>query len=83
MTSTTRQALIAAGLSLVVPGLGQFLHRAWVVGVFWMVMTVLFWYSSRSWLWFVPHLLASVSAYWGVQRMQPTDRRTSRKSRKP
>jgi len=74
MTSTTRQALIAGGLSLIVPGLGQIVNRAWTVGVFWMVMTVLFWYSSRSWLWFVPHALAAITAYWGVQRLHPDQR---------
>ena len=82
MTTATRQAIIAAALSLVVPGLGQLIHRAWVVGVFWMVVTVLFWYSSRSWLWFVPHLLAAVSAYWAVERMHENTRTRRPKHRR-
>jgi len=75
MRQSEKDALIAGGLSLVVPGLGQIVHRAYVVGAFWLIMTVLFWYSTRSWLWFVPHVLAALSAYWAVQRAAPPAKR--------
>lgn len=68
MKHAQKLAISAAGLSLVIPGLGQIVHRFFAVGAFWIVMEVLFWNSSRAWLVFMVHALSAISAYWAVQR---------------
>ena len=68
MKDSQKMAISAAGLSLIVPGLGQLVHRFWVVGVFWILMALLFWNSTKSQLAITVHVLAALSAYWAVQR---------------
>ena len=77
MKDGEKLAIGAAGLSFIVPGLGQIMHRFYLVGVFWMLMTTFFWYSTRSWLAIAVHILSGASAYWAVQRKYcSTGRRT-------
>ncbi len=68
MKDSQKLAIGAAGLSLIVPGLGQLVHRDYVVGVFWIVIALLFWSGSKAQVAVTVHLLAAVSAYWAVQR---------------
>ena len=75
MREVQKKALVAGAMSLLVPGLGHFVHRAWVVGVFWIGIAVLFWNSSKAPMAFTVHLLAAVSAYWTVQRAFPDPKR--------
>jgi hypothetical protein len=63
MKDGEKLAIGAAGLSCVVPGLGQIVHGSYVVGGFWMLMTTFFWYSTRSWLAIAVHVLSGASAY--------------------
>jgi hypothetical protein len=83
LTHAHRRALMAAAMSLVVPGLGQLVNREYVVGLFWLVLAPLFWYSTRSWLAWTVHVLAALSAYWAVQRAygggRPARRRRTRR----
>ena len=67
MTSAQKKALVAGGLSLAVPGLGHIVHRAYVVGLAWMVIAASFWWA-RPQLAFTVNVIAAVFAYWNVER---------------
>ena len=78
MKDGQKLAIGAAGLSLIVPGLGQIMHRFYLVGVFWIVMTAVFWNSTKAPLAIAVHLLSAVSAYWAVLRNYAPHRRPQR-----
>jgi hypothetical protein len=78
MKDGQKLALGAAGLSLMVPGLGQIVHRFYVVGLFWIVIATLFWNSVKPTLIIAAHVLSAVSAYWAVQRKYATSGRPRR-----
>jgi TM2 domain-containing membrane protein YozV len=65
---------IAAVLSLVVPGIGQFYAGKWLWGIFWLIITPGFWIGSGGLLGWVCHILAAVQAHNQVQALdRPSD----------
>lgn len=74
MGDQRRRPVVAAAMSLVVPGAGQFYAGSAIVGAFWLAMAVAFWYADQVILALSSHALASVSAYWAVQRLTLTGR---------
>ncbi|MCX6553163.1 MAG: hypothetical protein NTY02_19540 [Acidobacteria bacterium] len=81
LTSAQKRGLAAGAMSLVVPGLGQIVYRQFVVGVFWLILTPVFWYSTKFLLGWVAHVMAAASAYWAVQRQYDTGPHRKRKHR--
>lgn len=71
MTSTVRprNAGIAAVLSLLVPGIGQFYAGKWLWGIFWLVITPGFWIGSGGLLGWVCHVLSAIQAHGQAQAM--------------
>ncbi|MEO6588332.1 MAG: hypothetical protein ABIP06_03300 [Pyrinomonadaceae bacterium] len=58
-----REPIIAGGLSLLVPGLGQIYNGRVVVGLIWLVLTGFSWIGSAGTLGWVVHLIAGWCAY--------------------
>jgi len=54
---------IAAVLSLVLPGTGQFYNGDFWRGVFWLIITPGFWIGSAGLLGWICHVIAAVTAY--------------------
>ena len=54
---------IAAVLSLIVPGVGQFYNGAWLRGIFWLLVTPGLWIGSGGTLGWICHIVAAVTAY--------------------
>jgi TM2 domain-containing membrane protein YozV len=59
---------LAAVLSLIVPGIGQFYAGHWLWGIFWLVVTPGFWIGTGGLLGWVCHVLAAVQAHRQVVR---------------
>jgi TM2 domain-containing membrane protein YozV len=54
---------IAAVLSLLIPGVGQFYNGDFWRGVFWLVITPGFWIGSAGLLGWICHVIAAITAY--------------------
>jgi len=54
---------LAAVLSLIIPGVGQFYAGHWVWGIIWLIVTPGFWIGSGGCLGWVCHVLAAVQAF--------------------
>src|ERR1043165_5674093 len=54
---------IAALLSLIVPGVGQIYNGKFLRGIFWLVITPVFWIGSGRTLGWVYHIIAAYTAY--------------------
>ena len=54
---------VAAVLSLVVPGVGQFYNGTFLRGIFWLIVTPGLWLGSGGTLGWVCHLVAAFTAY--------------------
>ena len=54
---------IAAVLSFVVPGVGQFYNGKFLRGIFWLIVTPGLWIGSGGTLGWVCHLIAAYTAY--------------------
>jgi len=59
---------IAAVLSLVVPGVGQFYAGHYFWGIFWLIVTPGFWIGSGGMLGWVCHILSAIQAARQVER---------------
>lgn len=59
---------VAAVLSLLVPGFGQFYAGRWVWGIFWLIVTPGFWIGTGGLLGWVCHVLSAVQASRQVER---------------
>ena len=60
---------VAAVLSFVIPGLGQFYNGAFVRGLFWLIVTPGLWIGSHGILGWVCHILAAFTAYRYARRL--------------
>ncbi|MEW5984139.1 MAG: hypothetical protein AB1806_17435 [Acidobacteriota bacterium] len=78
MAHPHRNPLVAAVLSLGLPGAGQFYTGSYVVGVFWIAIAAAFWYLGNRTLAPASHVLAAVSAYWSAERLNQAGRRRRR-----
>ncbi|CAN5392294.1 hypothetical protein BH09MYX1_BH09MYX1_21990 [soil metagenome] len=68
MSKRLSQPGIAAVLSLIIPGVGQFYNGAWLRGIFWLVITPGLWIGSGGTLGWICHIIAAVTAYTYAKR---------------
>jgi TM2 domain-containing membrane protein YozV len=54
---------VAAVLSLVVPGVGQFYNGTFLRGIFWLIVTPGLWLGSGGTLGWICHIIAAFTAY--------------------
>lgn len=54
---------IAAVLSLIIPGVGQFYNGAFWRGIFWLIVTPGLWIGSGGTLGWICHIIAAITAY--------------------
>jgi TM2 domain-containing membrane protein YozV len=54
---------VAAVLSFLIPGIGQFYNGAFLRGLFWLVITPGFWVGSGGVLGWICHIVAAMTAY--------------------
>jgi len=54
---------IAAVLSLIIPGVGQFYNGTFWRGIFWLIITPGLWIGSGGMLGWICHVIAAVTAY--------------------
>ena len=54
---------IAAVLSLVIPGVGQFYDGTFWRGIFWLIVTPDLWIGSGGTIGWICHIIAAVTAY--------------------
>ena len=59
---------LAAVLSLIIPGVGQFYAGRWVWGIVWLIVTPGFWIGSGGLLGWICHVIAAIQAYRQVAR---------------
>ena len=54
---------VAAVLSFVIPGVGQFYNGKFLRGIFWLIVTPGLWIGSGGTLGWICHILAALTAY--------------------
>ena len=54
---------MAAVLSLVIPGVGQFYNGDFLRGLFWLIVTPGLWIGSGGLLGWICHVIAAITAY--------------------
>ena len=54
---------VAAVLSLLIPGVGQFYNGDFLRGLFWLIVTPGFWIGTGGFFGWVAHVIASITAY--------------------
>ncbi len=54
---------IAAVLSLIIPGVGQFYNGTFWRGIFWLIVTPGLWIGSGGLLGWICHVIAAITAY--------------------
>ncbi len=54
---------VAAVLSLIIPGIGQFYNGTFLRGVFWLVVTPGLWIGSGGMLGWLCHVISAYTAY--------------------
>ncbi len=66
---------IAAVLSLIIPGVGQFYNGAFWRGIFWLIITPGLWIGSGGMLGWICHIIAAITAYNYAKRDEDDYRR--------
>ena len=61
---------VAAVLSFVIPGLGQFYNGKFLRGLFWLIITPGLWLTTAGLLGWVCHILSAYTAYAFAQRLR-------------
>jgi TM2 domain-containing membrane protein YozV len=54
---------LAAVLSLIVPGIGQFYNGQFLWGIFWLIVTPGFWIGTGGLFGWICHIVSAVMAY--------------------
>lgn len=54
---------VAAVLSLIVPGVGQFYNGKFLRGIFWLIVTPGLWIGSGGFLGWICHIASAYTAY--------------------
>jgi len=62
-SSLTNRPGIAAVLSLIIPGVGQFYNGTFFRGIFWLIITPGLWIGSGGLLGWLCHIIAAITAY--------------------
>ena len=60
---------IAAVLSLIIPGVGQFYNGTFWRGIFWLIITPGLWIGSGGMLGWICHVIAAITAYNYAKRL--------------
>jgi TM2 domain-containing membrane protein YozV len=63
-----KNAGLAAVLSAVLPGLGQFYNGDFLRGIFWLIVTPGLWIGSGGMLGWICHVLSAMTAYGRAKR---------------
>jgi len=63
MAESVKDPGVAAVLSLVIPGIGQFYNGDFLRGLFWLIVTPGLWIGSGGLLGWVCHVIAACTAY--------------------
>lgn len=58
-----REPGVAAVLSLLIPGVGQFYNGAFLRGLFWLIITPGLWIGSGGMLGWICHVISAITAY--------------------
>lgn len=61
---------LAAILSLIIPGVGQFYNGDFLRGIFWLIVTPGLWIGTGGLLGWVAHVISAVTAYRRAEREQ-------------
>ena len=61
--SKSKNPGLAAVLSLVIPGVGQFYNGTFWRGIFWLIVTLGLWIGSGGILGWICHVIAAMTAY--------------------
>ncbi len=64
---------IAAVLSLIIPGVGQFYNGTFWRGIFWLIVTPGLWIGSGGMLGWICHVIAAITAYNYAKRLPAKD----------
>jgi len=64
---------IAAVLSLIIPGVGQFYNGTFWRGIFWLIITPGLWIGSGGLLGWICHIIAAITAYNYAKRLSVND----------
>lgn len=64
---------IAAVLSLIIPGVGQFYNGTFWRGIFWLIVTPGLWIGSGGMLGWICHVIAAITAYNYAKRLSVND----------
>ncbi len=67
--SKTNKPGLAAVLSLVIPGVGQFYNGTFWRGIFWLIVTPGLWIGSGGTLGWICHIIAAITAYSFAKRL--------------
>jgi Family of unknown function (DUF5683) len=59
---------LAALLSVILPGVGQFYNRDWWRGVFWVVVTPALWFFTQGQMGWLCHVGAAFTAFGRAER---------------
>ncbi|MEN6639540.1 MAG: hypothetical protein ABFC95_10115 [Smithella sp.] len=65
----TNKTGVAAVLSLIIPGVGQFYNGTFWLGIFWLIITPGLWIGSGGMLGWICHVIAAVTAYSYAKRL--------------
>lgn len=60
---TPKNPGVAAVLSLLIPGVGQFYNGDFLRGIFWLIVTPGLWLGTGGLLGWVAHIIAAITAY--------------------
>jgi len=69
----TNKPGVAAVLSLIIPGVGQFYNGTFWRGIFWLIITPGLWIGSGGTLGWICHIIAAITAYNYAKRSEKAD----------
>jgi TM2 domain-containing membrane protein YozV len=61
--ATVRNPGVAAALSALIPGIGQFYNGDFLRGIFWLIVTPGLWIGSGGTLGWIFHVISAFTAY--------------------
>lgn len=67
MARDVRNPGLAAVLSLIVPGVGQFYTGHFIWGIFWLLVTAPLWVGTGGCFGWIAHIFAAMQAYWQAE----------------
>jgi TM2 domain-containing membrane protein YozV len=66
--ATVRNPGVAAALSALIPGIGQFYNGDFLRGIFWLIVTPGLWIGSGGTLGWIFHVISAFTAYSRAQK---------------